>query len=354
MADFVVARDPRLEEIWPFVAERLGERLGALGTVSVVELPRDTPLGTRADLSSVQGIAWFGGQLTEACVAAAPRLRAVGCNTDNTGHGLPLQALRARGIPAIDTTRAWAQSVAELALGLAIASLRRVPQWHAQLAAGQPSFQYEAQQYCDATGFANGELGAKRVGVIGLGQIGGRVARWCAALSADAGTGEALRGRILGYDPFLPEGIAESWGIDRVGMDELVSESEVVFVTVPPTPSAKHLLDRSRIARLRRGALVVIVTRAHAVEMPALRERLVADELAGAFDVYDVEPLPQDDPLRGRANVVHTPHIAGRTREANLRTADLIADDFARLLRGEDPLHALTDAAIRARTAAGR
>src|SRR5262249_61639001 len=121
------------------------------------------------------------------------------------------------------------------------------------------------------------------------------------------------------------------------------------FVLVPPTPSAKHLLNRVRIGRLRKGALVVAVTRAHAIDMAALRERILADELAGAFDVYDVEPLPPDDPLRGRANVVHTPHIAGRTRDANLRVADLIADDFARILRAEPPHAQLTREAIRVR-----
>ncbi|MDQ3701548.1 MAG: hypothetical protein M3442_11605, partial [Chloroflexota bacterium] len=251
--------------------------------------------------------------------------------------------------------------------GLALSALRRIPQWHAELANGAPSFEYEAAQYCDATGFANGELGTKRIGVIGLGQIGGRVARWCVALGTDAATGPEpanrlgsdsradavpaphLRGSVSGYDPYLPEGLAERWGVRRVDMDTLVDESEVVFVTVPPTPTAKHLLDRARIARLRRGALVVIVTRAHAVDMVALRQRVLADELALALDVYDVEPLPPDDPLRGRPNVVHTPHIAGRTRDANLRTADLIADDFARVLGGERAQHELTAVAIKAR-----
>ena len=91
-------------------------------------------------------------------------------------------------------------------------------------------------------------------------------------------------------------------------------------------------------------------TRAYATDMPTLRERILADELAGAFDVYDVEPVPPDDPLRGRANVVHTPHIAGRTRDANWRVADIIADDFARILRGEAPQAALTSEAMRVRT----
>lgn len=349
MPSFLIVRSPDLESAWPFVHQRLLDRLGALGSTQVLELPRGEPVSRHADLSSIDGITLFGGQLTDECVERAPLLKSVGCNTDNTGRGLPLEALSAAGIPVIDTTRAWGQSVAEVALSLALAALRRLPQWHAQLTAGERSFQYEATQYCDATGFANGELGAKRIGVIGLGQIGGRVARWCAALAQDAATGEHLAGRVLGYDPYLPDGVAERWGVARVDIDDLIDDSEVVFVTVPPTPTAKHLLSRERIHRLRTGALVVVVTRAHAVDMSALRERILADELAGAFDVYDVEPLPDDDPLRGRANVVHTPHIAGRTREANLRTADIIADDFARVLRGERPQHELTAEAIKVR-----
>jgi phosphoglycerate dehydrogenase-like enzyme len=349
MPQFLITRTADLEQSWPFVPERLIQRLGALGDTRVVELGHLDAVGEHADLSGVDAVALFGGRLTEACVGAAPRLRAVGCNTDNTGHGLPLDALAERHIPIIDTTRAWGQSVAEIALCLALSALRRVPQWHAELARGERSFQYEAAQYCDATGFASGELGTKRVGVIGLGQIGGRVARWCVALGADAATGPELAGAVLGYDPFLPAGVAEGWGVRRVEMDALVEQSEVVFVTVPPTPTAKHLLNREGINRLRKGALVVIVTRAHAVDMAALRERVTAGELCAALDVYDVEPLPADDPLRGRSNVVHTAHIAGRTRDANLRTADLIADDFARILRGEAPHNELTRAAIAAR-----
>jgi len=120
-------------------------------------------------------------------------------------------------------------------------------------------------------------------------------------------------------------------------------------MTIPPTPSAKHILSRERIARLRKGALVVVTTRAHAIDMEALRERILAGELAGAFDVYDVEPLPVDDPLRGLPNVVHTPHIAGRTRDANLLVAKVIADDFGRILNGEAPQAALSRAAMAVR-----
>jgi D-3-phosphoglycerate dehydrogenase len=315
-------------------------RLGALGEVRVIETKRDEPLHRQADLSEVWGLAWFGGTFTPECVAAAPRLRAVGGNTDNSGHGLPRAALAEREIPFIDATRAWGQSVAEIALGLALGALRQIPHWHCRMAQREPLWEFPYAQFCDNPDFVNGDLGTKQVGVIGLGAIGSRVARWCVAMGST----------VRGFDPFVPEATVRGWGVGPVGVDRLVDESEVVFVLVPPTPSAKHLLNRERIGRLRKGALVVAVTRAHAIDMGALRERILADELAGAFDVYDVEPLPSDDPLRGRANVGHTPHIAGRTRDANWRTADIIADDFARILRGEAPLAALTPDSMRVRT----
>jgi len=148
----------------------------------------------------------------------------------------------------------------------------------------------------------------------------------------------------------VDESLLKEWDVRPVDMDMLVSDAEIVFIAVPPTPSSRHLLSRERIYRLRKGALVVAITRAFAIDMDALRERILADELAGAFDVYDVEPLPVDDPFRGRDNVVHTPHIAGRTKDANLRVADMIVDDFVRVLNGEEPLGALTPKAAAVRT----
>lgn len=330
-AQFLIARRPDLSRIWPFVEERLAERLASLGEVSVCRADPETPLHEAADLRNVVGLAWFGGQVTAAALAAAPRLRMIGGVTDNAGFGLPLEQLAAREILLIDATRAWAPSVAEVALALALNGLRRIPQWHGQVAAGEPLWNFPTQQFCDDPRFVSGDLGTKQVGVIGLGQIGRRVAQWCVALGAG----------VVGYDPFLPSELIRSWGVQPTTMDALVETAEVVFVLVPPTPSARHLLSRERIFRLRAGSLVVVATRAHAVDFAALRERILRNELAGAFDVYDREPLPVDDPLRGRPNVIHTPHIAGRTRDANLRVADTIADDFARILQGIPPQAAL-------------
>ncbi|MXZ01202.1 hypothetical protein F4Y93_11355 [Candidatus Poribacteria bacterium] len=349
--EFVFTRHPNLEVSWPFVHEQMVHRLEKLGITLVLNTHSRDPIHEQVDLSETVGISHFGGNLTEACIAAAPKLRVLGAMTDNSGHGIPYKVLQERGIPVIESTRAWSQSVAECAFGLALSSLRRTAQWHLKMANGEKLWDWEnpiwgnnklpvAHQFCDDPDFVNGDLGTKRIGVIGLGQIGGKIAKWCRVFGAT----------VTGYDPFVPDARFQEWDVQRVDMDTLADSSDIVFVAVPPTPSARHLLNRERIYHLQKGSLVVIITRAHAVDMEALRERIVNDELAGAFDVYDIEPVHVDDELRNRDNVVHTPHIAGRTKDANLRVADMTIDDFERVLRGETPIGALTPKAVEVRT----
>ena len=348
---FLFTRNPGLERSWPFVHEQMVTRLEELGVTLVLNTTSQDPIHQQVDLSEVIGISQWGGRLTEECIDKAPKLKVVGTMTDNTGHGIPYAKCQSRGIPVIESTRAWSQSVAECAFGLALSSLRRTAQWHLKMATGEKLWDWEnpiwgpeklpvAHQFCDDPDFVNGDLGTKQIGVIGLGQIGGKIAKWCSVFGAT----------VMGYDPFVPDELLAEWDVERADMDTLVDRADIVFVSVPPTPSARHLLNRERIYHLRKGALVVIITRAHAVDMEALRERIVKDELAGAFDVYDREPVPIDDELRNRDNVVHTPHIAGRTEDANLRVADMIVDDFERVLKGEKPLGALTPEAIKVRT----
>lgn len=349
--EFVFTRYSNLELSWPFVHEQMVSRLEELGVTLVLNTDSKVPIHEQVDLSDTIGISHFGGNLTEACINNAPKLKVLGAMTDNSGHGIPYQALQARGIPVIESTRAWSQSVAECAFGLALSSLRRTAQWHLKMSKGAGLWDWEnpiwgsdklpvAHQFCDDPDFVNGDLGTKNIGVIGLGQIGGKIAKWCRVFGA----------KVMGFDPYVPEVLLREWDVQRADMDTLADSADIVFVAVPPTPSARHLLNRERIYHLRKGSLVVVITRAHAVDMKALRERIVKDELAGAFDVYDIEPVPIDDELRNRDNVVHTPHIAGRTKDSNLRVADMTVDDFVRVLKGEAPLGALTPKAVEVRT----
>jgi phosphoglycerate dehydrogenase-like enzyme len=126
-----------------------------------------------------------------------------------------------------------------------------------------------------------------------------------------------------------------------VELDELLETAAIVVVCVPPNPTSRGLLDARRIDRMPRGSILVLVTRAAPVDMDAVRRRVLADELFLGADVFDVEPLPAGDSLRDRPNVVHTPHIAGRTQNARNRMADLLVEDFRRCFAGEPLLCAL-------------
>ena len=182
--EFLFTRNPNLEDSWPFVHQRMVRRLGELGPTQVLDTDAQTHVHQQVDLSATIGISHLGRNLTDACIDHAPKLRMVGALTDNSGHGIPYTALQDRGIPVIDSTRAWSQSVAECAFGLALSALRRTAQWHMKMASGEVLWDWRnpiwgrdklpvAGQFCDDPGFVNGDLGTKRTGVVGLGQIGG-------------------------------------------------------------------------------------------------------------------------------------------------------------------------------------
>jgi D-3-phosphoglycerate dehydrogenase / 2-oxoglutarate reductase len=98
---------------------------------------------------------------------------------------------------------------------------------------------------------------------------------------------------------------------------------------VPLTPATGGLVTAAHLRALPNGCLVVQATRARIVDTVELRRRVLADELSLAADVFDIEPLPLDDPLLGRRNVVHTPHIAGRTKASHYRWAEMLVEQVA-------------------------
>ena len=99
---------------------------------------------------------------------------------------------------------------------------------------------------------------------------------------------------------------------------------------LPLSESTRGLVTAEHINALPNGCLVVLATRALICDMAAIRRRVLADELSLAADVFDVEPLPLDDPLLGRHNVVHTPHLAGRTFDSNRQWVEALVEQFER------------------------
>ena len=318
---------------------RLRAGLGPLSDIQEVDLTehRGEPISQHVDLGEVDIVLQYSGRLTAKCIAGAPNLQAVGNVGDNRGYGVDYAALMDRGIPIIDTTRGWAQSVAEVGLSLILNCLRRSAWWHRQVANGQGEEPWADGQFSDNPNFVNGELMGKRLGIVGLGQIGSRLAKLASIFPTET----------LAYDPYVPDAALAAVNARRADLDELLETSQIVAVCVPPNPNSIGMIDERRIDLIGQGSIVILITRAAAVAMPALRRRVIKDELFLGADVFDVEPLPPDDPLRARDNVVHYPHIAGRTQNARNRMADLMIEDVRRVLNGQRPQYALSPEKLR-------
>jgi phosphoglycerate dehydrogenase-like enzyme len=172
----------------------------------------------------------------------------------------------------------------------------------------------------------------KRVRIVGAGNIASRYASFVSMLGAD----------VAAWDPYASEPSFHRAGSRReLFLDKLVVDAEIFVPMVPLTPSTEGLATAELIRALPDGCLVVQATRAKICDMPELRRRVVADELSLAADVFDVEPVPVGDPLLGRHNVVHTPHIAGRTKESNYNWAYQLVEqlpEFDRHLVTPPPL----------------
>jgi phosphoglycerate dehydrogenase-like enzyme len=241
-------------------------------------------------------------------------------------------ALRERGVRVVaqQSEGFWGQSVAEFALALTLCALRRIPQTYAEMQRGHAAWNYSpaggqgqpgqrGHQYGDDARFTSGTVEGKRVRIVGAGNIGSRYASFVKMLGAD----------VAAWDPFAAEPAFHRAGARREHhLERLVRDAEIFAPMLPLTEGTRGLVTRALIEALPRGCVVVLATRALICDMAAVRERALADEIALAADVFDVEPLPLDDPLLGRHNVVHTPHNAGRTRQANERWAEMLAAQF--------------------------
>ncbi|MBS0662802.1 MAG: hydroxyacid dehydrogenase [Verrucomicrobia bacterium] len=318
------------DAIWPLAADqarRTWERSGP------VEFHRLTPGDDRAagavlaDPARVERLLVLGADLTPACAARLTALREVAVTSGYQFGGPGTEALAARGVRVHAHTSEgfWGESVAEFGLALTLCGLRRIPQLHRQMVTDQRPWDYSpdgrgrGQQFGDDPRFTCGTIAGKRVRIVGAGNIGSRYASFCTALGAD----------VAAWDPFAAEPAFHRAGARREHhLERLVMDAEIFAPMLPLTEKTAGLVNAGLIAALPKGTLVILVTRAGICDMPALRRRVLADELALAADVFDVEPLPLNDPLLGRPNVVHTPHNAGRTRHANEQWVEMLLAKF--------------------------
>ena len=256
-------------------------------------------------------------------LALAPRLRVVG----RVGVGLDnlhVPALRERGIVVTWAPGTNAVSVAEYVLGCMFELSRSFRAASAGVHAGR----------WDRRGAVGTELHGKTLGIVGLGDIGSRLARRAVAL----GLG------VIAADPMIHESSypVQELGVRLVGLDELLEAADVVSLHVPLVDGTRDLMSAARIARMKRGAVLINTARGGLVDEEALADAIATGRLAGAaLDVRRREPPGDADPLAGLENVILTPHIAGVTHESLRRASLHVARDVLRALRGERPVSLL-------------
>ncbi|WP_254546659.1 NAD(P)-dependent oxidoreductase [Halomarina pelagica] len=332
-----VVVDPLFEDVWPRAADHLHRVWSRDGPVEFVRLEgrRETPLAEAiADPGDVTQLVSLGVRVEDQRLSAFVDLREAFVMTTSmyAVDEAVAAALRDRDVTVHDHTDEgfWGESVAEFGLGLTINALRRLPQKYRAMAESHDPWDLDlldgdlpgarGHQFADDPAFVNGTIADKRVRVAGVGNIGSRYAAAADFLGAD----------VAAYDPYADEPCFHRAGARRVhDLSALVEDAEVFAPTVPLTDATRGLITADHVQSLPEGALVVLVTRAGICDMAAVRERVLADEIALAADVWDEEPLPLDDPLLNRHNVVHTPHIAGRTDDANRRWAEHLAAHFS-------------------------
>jgi len=253
-------------------------------------------------------------------VATARKLRVVG----RLGVGLDnidLTACEARGIEVIPATGANALAVAEYVIGTALILLRGAYFGTAAVGAGQ---------WPRAALGQGRELHGKTLGVVGFGSVGRATARLACALGM----------RTIEFDAHVPS-VEAIWVQERTlprSLDDLLREADVVSLHVPLTSATRGLIDAEKLSLMKREAILINTARGGIVKEVALATALEAGRLGGAaLDVFETEPLPSGSPLSGCPNLILTPHIAGVTRESNVRVSTLIAEKVAAALDASRP-----------------
>ena len=211
-------------------------------------------------------------------------------------------------------------AVAEFALTLILSVLKNLPRYDRAARSGAWS-RFEMR-----------ELTGKTVGIVGFGRIGKRLSELLSGFGIT----------ILAYDPFMNELAAAERKVTPVSLEELLAKSDIVSLHLPATEQTKHLINERTIAQMKQGAYLINTSRGSLVDEEALCTALTSGKLAGAaLDVYEKEPITNDNPLFAIENTVYSPHCSALTFETNYNGGIICAQSIVNVLNGEKPLYPL-------------
>jgi D-3-phosphoglycerate dehydrogenase / 2-oxoglutarate reductase len=263
-------------------------------------------------IAGVDGMIAGDDQVTRAVLERADRLRIVskwGVGTD----AIDMAAAAELGVRVTNTPGMFGDEVADVVIGYLVMLGRHLHRTDAAVRAGE---------WAKPEGVS---LAGRTIGVVGLGHIGRAVARRTSAMNM----------RVLGYeiDPANRASAAQA-GAQVVSLETLLADSDVISLNAPLTPESRHLLNADTMGRMQPGAWIINTARGGLVDESALTAALQSGQVgAAALDVFEVEPLPMESPLRQFDQVILGSHNSSNTVEAGHRTSERAVDN---LIRGLD------------------
>jgi D-3-phosphoglycerate dehydrogenase len=271
----------------------------------------------RTELARNPGVAeqWICGP---DLLARCPDLLAV-CSAGAGYDIIDVEACTAAGVIVCNNSGPGREAVAEHALGFMLALAKKI------VVADRVMRRERVQ---DRSALRSSELLGKTLGIVGVGQIGGRLIELCAPFAME----------VLAFDPYLSAEDARARGAAKVELDELLERSDFVQLNCPLTPETEGLIGREQFARMKPTAFFITTARGPVHDEAALYDALVSGGIAGAgIDVFHDEPPDPAHPLLTLDNVVASPHTAGITEEASRDIARATAEQWLDIFAGKVP-----------------
>lgn len=250
----------------------------------------------------------------------APNLKTIINVETNFLPNIDYAACQARGIWVLTPGSAFAAPVAETTLGLALDLARGISD-------ADRAFRAGTEEYGLAANVDTVRFEGASVGIVGFGDLGRKFRELI----------RPFRNDVLVYDPWLPAEIIERMDCRQTDLQTLLASSQFVVVFASVTTENAHFIGTKEFALMRQGAAFLLMSRAAVVDFPAMLAAACGGHIRVATDVFPVEPVPADDPVRTTPNMLFSAHRSGGTVDALLQIGSMAVADLELILKGLPP-----------------
>lgn len=289
-------------------------------TYQVVELPGEISVLDEQILENARYV--LGQPAIDSCtLAKMPRLRAVLNVESNLIDNMPYREVFRRGIHVLTTGAVFAVPVAEIGLGLALDLARGITVADGDFRAG-------IEKWGGDSNLGARLLSGAEIGIVGFGDLGRALNRLLSG----------FRCHIRVYDPWLPPSILADYQVSPASLAEVLAQSDFVFVVAAVTTDNRGFLGAAEFSRMRRGAALVLLSRADIVDFDAMLDAVEAGHIVAASDVYPQEPVPATHRVRQLDGFIRSAHRAGALDVAFKQMGDMVIEDMALMDQGLPPM----------------